>query len=316
MSFDDTPDLCSVLIPIKITESMITSSTVTPEDPNPAWASGTTYAGGDRVYSAATHLVYESLKDNNTDKDPTLPANQTNISGVGTWWAVVGPTNRFAMFDGIVSTQSSVATPLTVVLRPGYFNSLALFGIDADDITVTVKDAPGGTVIFSYSAPLEGSEPADYYEYFYDPFMPQTQINITGIVPYNNAELTVTLTKGAGTVKLGMLAIGDLMPVGLPLRGATVDIVDYSAIVVDAYGNTTIKKRVNATGLTITAKCTIEEANAVIAGLKSTLGTPVVVIGSTAVMYEALTAFGLLTVRPVYGDFGYVDMNITVRGMI
>lgn len=316
MSFDDTPDLCSVLIPTKITPAMITSSTVTPEDPNPAWASGTTYAAGARVYSATTHLIYESLKDANVGKDPTLPANQKNISGVGTWWAVVGPTNKFAMFDGVVSTQSSVDTPLTVVLQPGRFNSLALFGIDADAISVTLKDAPGGSVVYSYTGALEDSAPADYYEYFYDPFKPQTQINLTGIEPYNSGELTLSLTKGSGTVKLGMLAVGDMLPMGLPLRGATVEIVDYSSVVVDAYGNTTIKKRVNATGLSITAKCLIEEANGIIAAIQSLQGVPVAVIGSTADMYEALTAFGLISVRPLFGDFGYVDMQITVRGMI
>lgn len=316
MSFDDTPDLCSVLVPITITPAMLTSTTVTPEDPNPAWLVGTTYPAGARVYSATTHLVYESLKDSNTGKDPTVPANQTNISGVGTWWAVVGPTNKYAMFDGVISTQTSVDTPLTVVLAPGHFNSLALFGIDADDISVVVKDAPGGAVIFSYVAPLEGSEPSDYYEHFFDPYKPQTQLNITGVPPYSSAELTLSLTKGAGTVKLGMLAVGDMMPVGLPLRGASIDIIDYSSIVFDPYGNTTIRKRVNATGLAITAKCTIGEANAVIDGLKSTLGVPVAVIGSTAEMYEALTAFGLLSVRPTYNDHGYVDMQITVRGMI
>jgi len=316
MSFNDTPDVCSVLVPIRITGAMLVSSTITPEDPNPAWASGTTYAAGDRVYSASTHLVYESLKDANTNKDPTVGANQTNISGVGTWWAVVGPTNKYAMFDGVVSTRSEVATPLTVVLTPGHFNSLALFGIDADTVTITVKDVPGGTVIYSYTGALEDSAPSDYYEYFYSNFKVQTQLNLMGIEPYNGAELTLTLAKTVGTVRLGMLAVGDMMPMGAPRSGATVEIVDYSSIVTDPYGNTTIRKRVNATGLSITAQCEIEEANDVIRGIQSLQGVPVVVIGSAAEKYEALSAFGLISVRPTYNEYGYVDMQITVRGMI
>lgn len=75
MSFDDTPDVCSVLIPTKITPAMLVSSTVTPEDPNPAWAVGTTYAAGARVYNATTHLVYESLKDATLGK--ILPCQPT-----------------------------------------------------------------------------------------------------------------------------------------------------------------------------------------------------------------------------------------------
>ncbi|MCX7283895.1 MAG: hypothetical protein NTX28_07600 [Novosphingobium sp.] len=312
----EADDICSILVPILITPTMIHSTIVTPEDPSPAWASTTTYTAGQRAFSATTHRVYESLKDSNTGNDPTVLANQNNIEGVGTWWIDAGPTNKFAMFDGIVSTQTAVATPLTITLQPGYFNAFALFGVDADTITVTVRDAPGGTAIYSYSGPLEGSAPADYYEYFFERFRPQTQFIAVGIDPYNNAEITIVLAKGSGTVKLGMLAIGDMAPIGVPLKGASVDPVDYSSVVTDAYGNTTIKKRVSATGMTISAKCATEDANIVMNNLKAVLGTPVVVVGSEATMYESLTVYGLVSARLVYDGVDEQTVNITVKGLI
>lgn len=314
----ESDDICSVLAPVSITTAMLTASSLTVEDPSPAWSSATTYTATQRVYLAATHRVYEATgMAGNLNKDPSLPANQFDAAGAATFWIDAAPTNKFAMFDSVVSTQTvGTGTTLTGTIRPGYFNGFALFGLDADSMQITVKDAPGGTVIYSYSGPLEGSAPADYYEYFFDRFKPQTQFIATGIDPYNNAEISYVLTKAAGAPKIGMFAIGDMRPLGAPLRGASVEPVDYSYISTDAFGNTTVKKRNNATGLVISAKMNIEDANTVLDTVKELLGVPVVVVGSTAAMYEALTVFGLMSGRQQYDDFGEPVLNLTVKGTI
>lgn len=316
----DSDDICSVLAPIAITASMITSATAggaaLPEDPNPAWSSTGTYTSNQVAYVASTHRIYQSAKDGNLGNDPTLPANQFDAAGTVTWWIDAGPTNLFAMFDSLVSSQSTGASPFTITLTPGYLNGFALFGLDADDLTVTVKDAPGGNLLYSYDAPLEGSAPSDYYEYFFDRFKPQTQFIASGIDPYNNAEITLTLTKGSGLAKIGMFAIGDMRPIGAPLRGASVEPVDYSSITTDVFGNTTVIKRNNATGLVISCKMDIEDADSVLDTVKELLGVPVVVVGSSATMYEALTVFGLMSARQQYDDYGEPTINITVKGTI
>lgn len=313
----ESDDICSALAPVAITAAMITASSLSVEDPNPAWSSVTAYTVGQRVYLASTHRVYEATgMAGNTNKDPSLPANQFDAAGVATFWIDAAPTNKYAMFDAVVSTQTSGTSPLSITLTPGYFNGFALFGLDADSMTVVVKDAPGGTVIYSHSGPLEGSAPADYYEYFFDRFKPQTQFIATGIDPYNNAEITLTLTKASGPAKIGMFAIGDMRPLGAPLRGASVEPIDFSYISTDAFGTTKVTKRNNATGLVISAKMEIEDANATLATVKELLGVPVVVVGSTATMYEALTVFGLMSARQQYDDYGEPVINITVKGII
>jgi hypothetical protein len=313
----ESDDICSVLAPIPVTPAMITASSLTVEDPNPAWSSGTTYTATQRAYLASTHRVYEATgAAGNTNKDPSLPANQFDAAGVATFWIDAGPTNKYAMFDSVVSTQTSGTSPLAMTLRPGYMNGFALFGLDGDTLAVTVKDAPGGTVIYSHSGPMEGSAPADYYEYFFDRFKPQTQFIASDIDPYNGCEITLTVAKATGSAKVGMFAIGDMRPLGAPLRGASVEPVDYSYISTDAFGTTTVKKRNNATGLVISAKMDIEDAAAVLDTIKELLGVPVVVVGSTAAMYEALTVFGLVSARQQYDDFGMPVINITVKGTI
>lgn len=323
MAWDDEDDFVSVLVPVDVLNtagalvSITAGGVALPEDTNPAWASGTTYTTGQRVYSASTHRVYESLKDSNTGKDPTLIANRVSAAGVGTWWFDVGPTNLAAVFDGLTSSQTVAASPLEITIAPGAFNGFALFGIDADTMSVEVLDAPGGNVIYSETGTiLEGSMPADYYEYLFDRFKPLTQLVRTGIEPYSNPRIKLTLTKAAGPVKLGMFAMGDLRPLGIPQRGATVEPQDFSYFKQDAYGNATLQKRGNATGMSIDAVMNIEDAGAVLDTVQELLGTPVVVVGSEAEMYEWMTVFGLISGKMSADPFPYVTLSMTVRGLL
>lgn len=314
----ESDDICSALAPVAITAAMITASSLAVEDPHPAWGPNN-YAAGDRVYKASTHRVYEAAQamTSTAPKDPEVPANQYNAAGVITYWIDADPTNKFAAFDPEINTQTvGTGTTLSYTIKPGYFNGFALFGLDADSIVGTVKDATGGTVIYSYSGPLEGSAPADYYEYFFDRFKPQTQFIATGIDPYNGAEITLTLTKLSGGPKIGMFAIGDMRPLGVPKRGASVEPIDYSRVVTDSFGRTRTKKGHNATGLVISCRMNIEDANTVLNTVKELLGVPVVVVGSTATMYEALTVFGLISARQQYDEFEIPVINITVKGTI
>lgn len=321
--FDDDLDVASVLVPVNLlgTAGAIVSITAggvaLAEDTNPAWASGTTYTTGQRVYLASTHRVYESLKDSNTGKDPSVPANRVSAAGVGTWWFDVGPTNRAAMLDGLTSTQTAADSPLVITLDPGAFNGFAMFGIDADTMSVEVRDAPGGNVIYSETGTvLEGSMPADYYEYFFSRFRPLTQLVRTDIEPYSDARVTITLTKAAGQVKLGMLAIGDLRPIGIPQRDASVEPLDFSLFKQDAYGNATIQKRGSATGMSISTVMEITEANGILDTIQEVLGTPVVVVGSQAQYYEWMTVFGLISGRMMPVPFPDATLNITVKGLM
>lgn len=321
--FDSDDDLVSILVPVDVVntagvlQSVTSNGTALAEDPNPVWAGGTTYTIGQRVHSATTHRVYESLKDGNTGKDPTIVANRTTAAGVGTWWLDVGPTNRTAMFDGLVSSQTQAAGPLVVTLRPGASNGFALFGIDADSYSYTVRSSPGGPIIASEpTTPLEGSMPPDYYEYFFDRFKPLTQLIRDGVDPYSASEITLTLNKASGTAKLGMFAIGDMRPIGIPQRDASIEPIDYSYVKTDAYGNTEVKKRANATGMSISAVMEKEDAGAALQTVKDVLGTPCVVVGSSAPMYEWMTVFGLVSGRMSATPYPYATINITVRGLI
>lgn len=320
--WDDDSDACSILVPIDLINtpgtiaSIISDVSELAEDTNPLWASGTTYTGDQIVYKG--NRVYAATgKAGNTNKDPAVLTNQVNPDGTDNFWIDIGPTNRSAMFDGLISTPTSAASPLRITLTPGTFNGFALFGIDADTYEVVVKDAPGGNIIYSETVTaLEGSMPSDYYEYFFDRFKPLTQFIRSGIEPYGSAEITLTLRKTTGNVKLGMFAIGDFKPVGIPQRDATVSPGTFRYFKQDAYGNATIKKRPNATSMTLSCVLPIEEANTIKATIDEISATPVVVAGSEAAMYEWMTVFGLVTADITPVPYPDCTIKLSVKGFI
>lgn len=322
MSWDDDADYTSILVPVTLDDSRITSITengvAMPEDDNPAWAIGVTYEEGDRVHVVSTHKVYESLKAGNTGKDPTKPASQFNVSGTPTWWAEAGPTNKRAMFDGMISTQTAGNSPLVITLRPGAFNGMALFGLDADTISVVAKSAPGGDVIYTTGGdiPLEGSMPADYYEYFFDQFKPQTQFITTGIQPYGASELVITLKKGTGKAKVGMIAVGDVKPIGIPERNSSVSPKSYAYFKENGYGEVTIRRGMSATNLSLSLRVELEDADDVIQTLQNLLDVPVAVIGSIAQYHTKMSTFGVMSGDMSYGTYPDRTLNLTVRGFV
>ena len=305
----DDPIL-SVLVPIQINDSNLTSSTV-PEADYPAWSAVPTYPVGERTTRA--HRIYESARDGNTNHDPTVDANRAPPAP---WWLDIGPTNRYAMFDGEISTQTEADTSVTVVLHPGPFNAIFLAGLDAEDLAITVRDSPGGAVTESVSTPLEASAPPDYWEHFYDPYKPQTDYMLTGIDPYHDAELEVTVSRSSGLVKIGILVVGDNAPLGLTLKGATAEPRSFNYIKTDDFGRTTIKKRKNARDMTAIANVDIAEANSVLEKLTAVMGIPVVLSGTNLPQYSGLRGFGLVNGRLVYDKVDSATLNVTLQGLI
>lgn len=320
--FDDDLDLASVLVPVAIDGTSLISVTANgvalPEDTNPPYVGTDTYAKGQRVSSATTHRVYESLKDANTNHDPTNIINRVNAAGEGTWWQDIGPTNKWAMFDGLISSQTQGTSPLTVTLRPGASNGLALFGLEGDTLSIEWRDGPGGNVIYSTGGDvtLEGSMPADYYEYFFSPFKPLTQFIATNIQPYSNSQVVITVKKATGLAKIGLLSIGDVRPLGVPQRDTVVSPKTYSYFGEDAFGNVKIVRRPKSRPMTMSIAVEFEDADSVVQTIEDVIDIPVAFIGSTAQFHEKLSTFGLISGSMNYNTFPHRILNVSVKGYI
>lgn len=295
-----------VLVPVPITDAVLISSTALEND-YPVWNTVDTYAKGDRRISTATHRIYESLKDANTNKDPT---DINNRVGTSPWWIDSGPTNKHAMFDDEVSTQTIVTSPLTVVLKPGFFNAFWLGGLDAEEMDIVVKDAPGGNVIHTYSGALEGSAPADYYEYFFERFKPKTSFFAQDIDQYLNAEVTLTLNSSSTPVKCGFTAFGDLRPLGATQYGAKVKPRTFSSVKTDEFGRTGIKRRKRTKDMTMTAWIKRDEAKTVLDTITELLDVPCVWVGPDDI------CFGLGSGEVSFDYPNDCLLTVNVQGMI
>jgi hypothetical protein len=274
-----------VVKPIAITGAVLLSSTATETyaEYNPA----TTYALGDKATLASTGKLYETIQA------PNL-AHAPDVSPL--WWTAAGPSNKQAMFDTELSTQTAQASPLTTVLKPGYVNSLALFGLEGDTLAVTVRDALAGAVVYSKTISLDGTIIADWYQYFFEPNVQLGEVVLTDLPPYGDAHITVALS-GSGTVKCGQLTLGTAYALGGTQYGANAGIIDYSRKDTSATGATTFvrrrfSKRMSASLMLDTAQ--INKVQRVLADLRA---TPCAWIGSDVAGYEPLTLFGF------YRDF-------------
>ena len=250
------------------------------------WAVGTTYAK-DAFVDYGTH-IYQSLVNSNTGNQPdTSP----------TFWVLIGPDNKHAMFDDQISTATVSATPLTVVLDTGLANSLALFGLVGTQLTVNVTDGPAGANVYSRTTSLDGTFIFDWYQYFFEPNVQVEELVLTDLPPYTGARVTVTLA-GSGSVQVGQLVFGNQHDLGDAEHGATVGIIDYSRKDTDDFGITTFVERSFSKRLTARLMLDTGQVSRVQQVLARVRAKPSVWVG-----VPGDTNFAALTVYGYYRDF-------------
>lgn len=196
------------------------------------WSSATTYGVGARVIY--NHYIYESLVASNTNRQPD--ANPAS-------WLLLGPDNRYAMFDGQVGTiTTSTSSNITVVVKNSNINGVSFMQMDAAKAQVSLADA-NGNLVYKATLDLSSGVILDWYSYFTSPIVRVTDYVLNDIPSFFNGVLTVVITAPSGSVSCGNLVSGTIVPLGATLSSPTIGIVDYSIKTIDAFGNPTIVKR-------------------------------------------------------------------------
>lgn len=296
-----------VINPVVWSDAMITSSSVAePAASETAWVSGGTYALNDLRIRSTTHRVYQCVQAHTGIA--TLPELDA------TRWLDIGPTLKWAMFDGAVNTQTTNASSLSVVLLPGSIvTGLYLGELVGSSVTITQKTAPGGTVVYSKTINLDGTLIADWYQYFFEPFSQLVSVVLTDLPPYLGCEITVTIT-GTGTVKCGILSTGQAYSLGSLQYGAAATILDYSSKTTDAYGTTKLVKRPYSkrmTGKLYIETGALNKTHSLLATLRS---TPCVWIGVDSDLYaNPLVVFGYykdFSIEITYPTFNVCSLQL------
>lgn len=277
-----------VIRPVTITENELVNSSV-PEDDYPAYSPATDYPVNDHVIYG--HMVYKSVDTPNVGNIPgTTPL----------YWQLVGPTNRWLMFDQEVSTRTVADGSIVATIAPGLVNSLALLDLIGAHVNVTVTDGPGGPELYNREYPLDGSEVYDWYQYFYQPFIPVRQVVLTDLPLYGSANITATLT-GGGQVAIGSMIAGAEFYLGELEYGANAGILSFSKKDTNqSTGVTRFRKGRNSKrmgGTFMLDNFAFNNTHRVLSDLDA---VPVVWIGTDAAGYEPLIIYGF------YRDFSIV----------
>ena len=124
-----------VIKSVVTTDTILTSSNI-PEDEYPAWVASVSYNASDRVIYK--HIIYEAILANSSATTPDL--DQKN-------WLSLGATNRYRMFDNVVSNVSSRTGGIQFTLTPNeVVNGIAFLNINATTVRVVVTDPTAGVV--------------------------------------------------------------------------------------------------------------------------------------------------------------------------
>jgi len=190
---------------------------------------------GTHTATCQVHRVFQSLIGSNVGNAPTLTASAGK-------WLDIGPTNRWAMFDLLRNTATTVASPLTVVLTPGQrVDALGLVGLVADEVTVTV-DAPGAPT-YSVTSSLRTRLVVSWRTHFFARFTTAPSLALFDLPPYTSGVITVTITHAGGPVSCGGLVLGAAVYLGETQYSAVDDALNFSRIERNDYGDSVLVPR-------------------------------------------------------------------------
>jgi len=290
--------------PTKVNDALFVSSSV-PEDDFPVWLPATTYAVGDKRIKA--HRIWQSVQATNIGHDP-------ETSGVS-WWADQGPTNCWAMLDGKVGTVTSASGSITLVLAPGRIDSMALFQVDAAEVTVTMT--VGSDIVYSKTiSMIDSAVITSWKQYFFEKIRPRSDCVLTDLPIFGEATVSITLSRSSGTVSCGMLVVGLLADLGETLAGAKIGINDFSKVTDDGFGGLDLITGAWAKKAEVKLVLDSSEVDRIDYILADFRATPVVWIGARN-LYQCLIIYGKYDSFDIdipYHNLSYCTLSI--RGII
>jgi hypothetical protein len=279
-----------IITPRAITADMLVGCNV-PENDYAAWSSSTTYLVGQRCISG--HKIYECLIEH-VNADPAA-----NSAGDAPKWIDLGATNRWRMFDNINGSATTNATSIAVALTPGMVDSIALLGVSAASVSISMTDAVDGTVYSSTDSLVVDDDVADWYAYFFADITSKDSVVLTDMPPYANPTVYITVTAGEGeTASVGTLILGKSKYLGETQYSPEIGIVDYSKKTTDDFGNYTVLQRAFSRRFS----CDLRVSNTAIRELYSILAA----FRATPVVWIGVDASPLLTVYGFYKTFRIV----------
>lgn len=230
-----------MITPVKITDAVLYASSLAENDTDdaPLWAAGAKTVK-QRVRRPTTHRVYE-CQVAHTAADTAADYPENNTAGATPKWLAVRPTNLYAVFDEVMSTQSFGAgsTPEVLswtVLPVERIDAVALFGVDAK--SVRCKVSAGGVVRYDKTIETRAKNCFTWSEWFFKAISRRRDVAFKDIPSYRNATVEITVVKPGGVPKVADLQIGRAEFTGELMWGVQLRRIDYSGVKTNIFGTT------------------------------------------------------------------------------
>lgn len=311
----------NILVPKTITPGMFMPGTTIPEvDASVGevlWVIGlNATVGMRRIWKDYT---YECTKAITAAPENTYEPGSANAAAL--WLRDEGaPTNRMAPFDKYLFTKARRQGSLTYVLRPGFVNGLAVYGLEADKLTVAVR-AAGVDLISPINVEL-WQQAFGEWEYLFGDLQRGTYYVLKNLPIHPALEISITVSRNNANVEaaVGFISVGNwkqlLLPgperMGAAQYGVEATTRDYSYVEERKDGTYTEVPGRLATNINLSCVIDAVQAPAAKTLLDEVLGKVVAIEVSDLPRYGHLATVGKLTgtVRSTDWNSAQVDMQI------
>lgn len=310
----------NILLPKTITASMFGAGTNIPAVDTSvgevAWVSGTNYALKDRRVDAG--YIYECVQAVTTAPQNTYAPS--DLRSFGFWLKDEGaPTNRMAPFDKYLFTAARRTGSVVYELNMGFFNGVAIYGIEADALQITVT-AGATNLITPINIQLWEQAPG-LWEYLFGDLERGTYYALKDVPLHPDAKITITASRNnpAVTAAIGFISVGSWKTLLAPLTqtsgvqyGVEATTRDYSYSQEYKDGTYIDVEGRKATDINLSCVIDAAEAPATKALLEQILGKAVAIEVSELPKYSHLATVGKVTgsVRSVNWPTAQVDLQI------
>lgn len=305
-----------VIVPKPIT---LVSSNVA-EESYPVWDSSATYNKDNIVLveNLGDNKItkkYQSVIDSNTGNYP--PDNPDK-------WKDLGATNKWAMFDGYVNTQTENEDSIDVTItarKIDYIALLEIHGISAD-----IEIYEHGTTNLLWSTHLDLTNSVySWSQYFFEDITYQRSVsenllNVgTDVAIYNlDVDIHIVLNAPEGTAKCGMVIAGYSYGIGDTQWYPKVGILDYSRKITDDFGRTYLQEGAWAKRIECDVSILTQDLDRVMRILASVRAKPCLwQLNNNTTNFDALLVYGF------FKDFEIILSNpaisrcsLTIEGLI
>ena len=225
-----------VIKSMETTDSILTYSNIA-ENEYPVWVSNRAYVSGNKVIYQ--HKIYEAILPVASTTPPDLDQDK---------WLFLDYTNKYRMFNNVLSDKSSRVGGIHFTLRPSQIvTGIALIGVSASYVRVKVTDPILGVVYEETKSLMDISTVNTYFEHFSQPLdSAKGAVAFLSLPVAPTGYIDVYVESGNNLVEVAEVVYGNYTLVGQTNYGTSVGIKSYSRKETDEFGNTRVVKRRNS----------------------------------------------------------------------